>query len=61
MTAKRFAASTLEHDNEFDSSLFDSFHRKTPITRQIDFKDTRVIGKNKKPTQKKSRPRAKTK
>jgi len=46
ITAKRLAASTLEHENDFDSSLFKSFHRKTPISRHLEFKDMR--GKSKK-------------
>ena len=47
MTAKRIAASTLEHDNDLDSSLFKSFHRKTPMTRHLDFKDSQSKAKKK--------------
>lgn len=41
--AKRMAASTLEQDREFESSLFDSFHRKTLITKILNMKDTKKI------------------
>jgi len=60
ISSKRFAASTLEQNNDFDSSLFDSFHRKTPVTRPLDMKNSHLSGKRKH-VSKKSRQRTKPK
>ena len=45
------AASTLEQDHELDSSLFDSFHKKTPMTK---INDSKAGTKKKKVKGKKS-------